>query len=151
MIEVIKKKPIGRSYKILLFLIIAGAILIPLVPLAVRGSWVYTGSPEFCVSCHMMKAEYSNWSHSAHRNWAGCGDCHLPQQSVVTKFTGKTRDGLYHGYAYVFKKDSLIRISKHGNETVMDNCIRCHEQLIANIQKSGRKCWECHRGLPHGY
>src|SRR4030067_3833451 len=148
--KVIRKKPLGIPSKILLLMVVAGVIIIPLLPLGVKGAWTYTNKPEFCISCHMMKKEYQDWSHSAHRNWAGCGDCHLPQQSVVTKFAGKTRDGLYHGYAYIFKKDSFIRISKHGEETVMDNCLRCHEQLVENIHITDRKCWECHRGLPHG-
>ncbi|MEW6741058.1 MAG: cytochrome c nitrite reductase small subunit [Nitrospirota bacterium] len=151
--KVVRKKPLGMSSRILLAVVIAGIILIPLIPLAVRGAWTYTNKPEFCVSCHMMKKEYQNWSHSAHRNWAVCGDCHLPQQSIITKLAGKARDGIYHGYAYALNKDPvLIRISKHGGDTVMSNCLRCHGQLVANIVHNGeRKCWECHRGLPHGY
>ncbi len=151
--EVIRKKPLGIPSKILLLMVVAGVIIIPLLPLGVKGAWTYTNKPEFCISCHTMKTEYQNWSHSAHRNWAGCGDCHLPQQSVVTKLAAKTRDGIYHGYAYVLNEDpALIRISKHGGDTVIGNCLRCHEQLVASIiHKGDRKCWECHRGIPHGY
>lgn len=150
--RVVKKKVLGKSSRIILAVVVAGAILMPLVPLGIRGAWTYTNRPEFCVSCHTMKREYQNWSHSAHRNWAGCGDCHVPQQSIVTKTAGKVRDGIYHGYAYAFDRTpDPVRISKHGQDTVMGNCIRCHEGLISNIHTDDRKCWECHRGLPHGY
>lgn len=151
--KVIRKKPLRMSYRVLLALVIAGVILIPLIPLAVRGAWTYTNKPEFCISCHVMKGEYRNWTHSSHRNWAGCSDCHVPQESIVTKLAGKTRDGIYHGYAYLLNKDPvLIRISKHGGDAVMSNCVRCHEQLVASILHNGeRKCWECHRGIAHGY
>ncbi len=151
--KVIRKRPLGIPSRIALAMIVAGVILIPLIPLAVRGAWVYTNKPEFCVSCHTMKTEYQNWSHSAHRNWAACADCHLPHKSIVTKLAGKTRDGIYHGYAYLLSKDPvLIRISKHGGDTVMDNCVKCHERFVAGILHKGeRKCWECHRGVPHGY
>ncbi|MEW6408759.1 MAG: cytochrome c nitrite reductase small subunit [Nitrospirota bacterium] len=151
--KVVRKKPLGIPSKILLVVVVTGVISVPLIPLAARKAWVYTNKPEFCVSCHVMKGEYQNWSHSAHRNWAGCNDCHLPQQSMVTELAGKTRDGIYHGYAYLLNKDSvLIRISKHGEDTVMGNCVKCHEPLVENILHNGeRKCWECHRGVAHGY
>ncbi|MDO8746592.1 MAG: NapC/NirT family cytochrome c [Thermodesulfovibrionales bacterium] len=151
--KVIKKKPLRIHSKILLAVVIAGVILIPLIPLAAREAWVYTNRPEFCVSCHMMKKEYQNWFHSAHRNWAGCSGCHVPQQSIVTKLAVKMRDGLYHGYAQMFNNaHDHIRMSKHGEDTVMGKCLRCHEQLVSSIIHEGeRKCWECHRGVPHGY
>jgi cytochrome c nitrite reductase small subunit len=33
----------------------------------------------------------------------------------------------------------------------MQNCVRCHERLVSGIHNEGRKCWDCHRSLPHGY
>jgi cytochrome c nitrite reductase small subunit len=44
---------------------------------------------------------------------------------------------------------------------VMDNCIRCHQDLLRdekvqqytgtyNHERSERPCWDCHRETPHG-
>lgn len=151
--RMIKKKPFDRKAKILLAAIIGAIFIIPFFPLATKKAWVYTNKPEFCISCHTMEKEYRNWTHSSHRNWAGCSDCHVPHNGIMMAAAGKTRDGINHGYAYLLNKDPvLIRISKHGGDTVMSNCLRCHEQLVANIVHEGdRKCWECHRGIAHGY
>lgn len=148
----IQRGAFGRCTKILLILGFAAILFVPLIPLTFKGSILLNDKSEFCIMCHTMQREYNNWSHSAHRGNAACSDCHVPQQTVVTKLAGKLRDGLNHGYAYAFKKiPDPIRIKRHGSETVMQNCIRCHSQLVEKINKGDRKCWECHRGLPHGY
>src|SRR3970282_1035928 len=114
--------------------------------LVAKGAWTYTNKSEFCASCHTMNKEYRNWSHSSHGRWAGCSDCHLPQTNIMTKFALKTRVGIHDTIAYLFSGDQLrIRISNHGENTAMKNCIRCHEVLVSKINKN-RKCWECHRG-----
>ncbi|MBF0336818.1 MAG: NapC/NirT family cytochrome c [Nitrospirae bacterium] len=149
---VVRKNPLGLSWRVFIILGIAVVILVPLIPLGVRSAWVYTSTPEFCVSCHMMTTQYSNWSHSAHRNWATCSDCHLPQQSLTLKVAAKVREGIYHGYAYMLDKDATsIRISRLGGKSVMSNCIRCHGELVQGVHKDNRNCWQCHIGLAHGY
>lgn len=149
--KIIRQKALSRSSKVLLILSFSAVLLIPLTPLAVKGLF-FIDKPEFCISCHMMTPEYKNWSHSSHRVGAGCSDCHVPQQSIVTKLAGKMRDGLNHGYAYAFNQiPDPIRIKKHGAETVLENCIRCHGKLMASLRKDKRRCWDCHRGIPHGY
>ncbi len=146
------KEPLGRLAKTLLVVGFIALLFTPLLPLAVKGSTLLNDTPEFCVSCHQMKKDYQNWSHSAHRNWAVCADCHVSQRSVVTKLAGKVRDGLNHGYAYVFDSaPDPIRIKRHAAETVMENCLRCHGELVSKFPDHGRKCWDCHRGMPHGY
>ena len=148
----ILKKPLGRFSRISLISIYISALFIPLAPLGIKGSFMLDSSPEFCVSCHVMQKRYEGWFHSAHKNWATCTDCHLPQQTFATKLAGKLRDGLNHGYAYAFNSvPDPIRIKKHGAETVMRNCTRCHATLVSGIHSEGRKCWDCHRGLAHGY
>lgn len=143
-----KNKP-GRSSCLLLCLVAAGIIL---APIGMRGAWDYTNRSEFCVTCHTMDEEFQRWTRSSHREWAGCGDCHVPQKNIVAKIAGKARDGVYHGYAYALDKaPDPIRISRHGVDTVMGNCVRCHKDLVSAVHHDGRKCWDCHRGLPHGY
>ncbi|MBV6340580.1 cytochrome c nitrite reductase small subunit [Candidatus Magnetobacterium casense] len=150
--KVIRRAPLRKIQRRMLVIIILVTIVVPLLPLAVRSAWVYSSQSEFCISCHTMKKEYQNWTHSVHRSGAGCGDCHLPQQSIVTKLAGKTRDGIYHSYAYFFDAaPDPIRISKHGQDTIKKNCVRCHTLMLANIHTNDRKCWECHRRVFHGY
>ena len=57
-----------------------------------------------------------------------------------------------------------IQISEDGANRVQANCVRCHtsenETLKANADnyhsgkdgslENGRKCWECHKYVPHG-
>ncbi len=137
-----------KRLKILLFAL--GIVVFAAV--AVKGLFAVTGPSEFCVSCHTMKSQYRNWSHSAHRNWAGCSDCHVPQESVAAKLVAKTRDGISHVYAYTIGGvPDPIRLKPRSRKTVMNNCIRCHGQLVEKISLDGRKCWDCHRGTPHGY
>jgi len=46
-------------------------------------------------------------------------------------------------------------------EVVQNNCIRCHTNQVTDVKlsswlddhkenRTGRKCWECHREVPHG-
>ena len=99
-----------------------------------------------------MKKEHQGWSHSAHRNWAVCADCHVSQKSLVTKLAGKVRDGLNHGYAYVFDSaPDPIRIKRYGAATVMENYLRCHGQFVANFRIRAGSAGTAIGGQPHGY
>lgn len=146
------KKPLGTLGKFLLVFGFVAILFAPLLPITVRGSAFFNDSAEFCITCHQMNQIYQNWSHSSHRNWAVCADCHVSQKSLVTKLAGKVRDGLNHGYPYLLDSaPDPIRIKKHGALTAMENCLRCHGELVSNFPAHDRKCWECHRGEPHGY
>ncbi len=137
-----------KRLKVLLYML----GIIALAAIAVKGMFAVTGTPEFCVSCHTMKSQYRNWSHSAHRNKAGCSDCHVPQENVAAKLAAKTRDGFNHVYAFALDKvPDPIRLKPGSRKTVMNNCVRCHKQLVEKLSMEGRKCWDCHRGIPHGY
>lgn len=150
--RVMRPKTLSRSSKVLLIIGFTAVLSIPLVPFTVKGLLLFTDRSEFCISCHMMTPEYKNWSHSSHRAGAGCSDCHVSHRGIVPKLAGKLRDGLNHGYAYAFNQvPDPIRIKKLGSDTVMENCVRCHGELIAGLKKDKRQCWDCHRGIPHGY
>ncbi|MFO0754163.1 MAG: cytochrome c nitrite reductase small subunit [Thermodesulfovibrionales bacterium] len=130
---------------------LAGFLLV-FLSIGIGSAWTHSNKPEFCISCHTMEREYRNWSHSGHRNRAGCADCHLSQQNIAAKLAGKARDGINHGYAYLSGRiPDPLRISKHSESTVMANCMRCHGEMVAKIKPDQRKCWDCHRNLPHGY
>ncbi|MBI9069457.1 MAG: cytochrome c nitrite reductase small subunit [Salinivirgaceae bacterium] len=117
--------------------------------------------PQTCVNCHIMAPEYATWNHSSHRQWASCNDCHVPHNNVFNKYYFKAKDGLRHATIFTLRKEpQVIFIKEEGEEVVHNNCLRCHSNLLEIDQKlvvnnfshdrSKRKCWECHREVPHG-
>lgn len=120
--------------------------------------------PLACINCHVMNPQYATWQHSSHKNVASCVDCHLPTDSMVDKYLAKARDGWNHSVAFTLNTyGQNIEISEDGANRVQANCIGCHAKLTETIRRnqdryhdfSGtpaveRKCWECHREVPHG-
>ncbi len=118
--------------------------------------------PETCTNCHIMAPQYATWNHSSHRQVAHCNDCHVPHNNVFNKYYFKAKDGLRHATIFTLRKEpQVIFIKEEGAEVVHHNCVRCHSMLLNN-QKPGqqtlhqlehlknRKCWDCHREVPHG-
>ena len=119
--------------------------------------------PKTCINCHVMNSEYASWFHSSHRENASCNDCHVPQNNVLNKYFFKAKDGLRHATMFTLRLEpQVIVIKEEGSEVVQTNCIRCHNNLITDnklltktksfdhFRTEGRKCWECHREVPHG-
>lgn len=120
--------------------------------------------PKACINCHVMNTQYATWQHSSHAQRATCIECHLPTDDVVDKYMAKARDGWNHSVAFTLNTfGQTIEISEDGAARVQANCISCHAQLTQNIivnqeryhDFSGivapeRKCWDCHRDVPHG-
>nr|WP_321468700.1 cytochrome c nitrite reductase small subunit [uncultured Desulfobulbus sp.] len=124
-----------------------------------------SSDPKVCVNCHTMTTAFETWQHSSHRNRATCVDCHLPRDSFANKMLAKARDGYHHSVAMTFKTyGSNLRISTDAAGRIQDNCISCHRGIVSQMLENsakyakhedrtvqmGRRCWECHRGLPHG-
>ena len=124
-----------------------------------------SSDPKVCVNCHPMTTLYETWQHSSHRTRATCVDCHLPRDTFVNKMLAKSRDGYRHSVAMTLKTYGYnLRITDDAAARIQDNCISCHQELVsqmlANSQvydkkgdatvQMGRRCWECHRGVPHG-
>ncbi|MFW5878171.1 MAG: cytochrome c nitrite reductase small subunit [bacterium] len=118
--------------------------------------------PEACINCHIMAPQYATWSHSSHREYTNCNDCHVPHNNFINKYYFKAKDGLRHATIFTLRNEpQVIFIKDEGREVVHDNCIRCHEQLIRDDRlllktvdfhhfRTDRKCWDCHREVPHG-
>lgn len=127
-----------------------------------KASSYLSDEPKTCVNCHIMAPQYATWFHSAHREYATCNDCHVPQDNPFNKFYFKAKDGLRHATIFTLRNEpQVIFIKPAGSDAVHDNCIRCHEQLIRDDRlllktmnfhhyRTDRKCWECHREVPHG-
>ena len=90
-------------------------------------------------------------------------DCHLPVGDEVAKYTAKAIDGWNHSVAFTLNTyKNNIRISDNAAERVQANCVRCHSGVSETVQKNAssyhnkgnfdkdRKCWECHKYVPHG-
>jgi cytochrome c nitrite reductase small subunit len=106
-------------------------------------------SPEFCGSCHVLEMEYEAWFHSGAHKRIKCVDCHLPNDTLARHLAWKTVDGMKDALAFHTGRISYpIRLSKHGQAVVLDNCRRCHAELISRIHED-RQCWDCHRSLSH--
>ena len=119
--------------------------------------------PGACVNCHIMSPYYATWMHSSHSRNATCNDCHVPHENIARKYAFKGMDGMKHVFAFVSKSERQSpKIGDEGAEVVMNNCIRCHEQLTTNLADLGKItymqakcgedkcCWDCHRQVPHG-
>ena len=121
--------------------------------------------PKVCINCHTMNTQYATWQHSSHRERATCVECHLPKEPLTDKLFAKSRDGFNHSAAMTFRtyEQSNIRISENAKKRIQANCIRCHREIVSQItansklyqSKEGsmqidRKCWSCHRNVPHG-
>lgn len=119
-------------------------------------------NPKTCTNCHIMSPQYATWNHSSHRMVANCNDCHVPHNNVFNKYYFKAKDGLRHASIFTLRREpQVIFIREEGAKVVHDNCIRCHSKLLndpklmvsvkgLDVHRTDRKCWECHREVPHG-
>ena len=127
-----------------------------------KASSYLSDEPETCVNCHIMAPQYATWSHSSHREWTHCNDCHVPHTNVVSKYYFKAADGLRHATVFTLRNEpQVIQIRHAGVKVVQDNCLRCHDQVLHGFKYFGgdsrqyeeaqeRLCWDCHREVPHG-
>lgn len=116
----------------------------------------YGGSaPETCANCHAMDAQYENWYHGMHQDFAKCTDCHLPHANFIAYYAEKGRQGAKDTFAFVTGDiPAAIRASDKTKQIVQDNCIHCHEDaaetVVMGAQPFDRYCWDCHRSVAHG-
>lgn len=123
-----------------------------------------SSDPKVCINCHTMNTHYATWQHSSHRDRATCVECHLPRDSFVNKMLAKAKDGYNHSMAMTFKTYGYnLRASADAAKRIQDNCISCHSEIVSQMLDNsklysnvdadvqmGRKCWDCHREVPHG-
>lgn len=109
--------------------------------------------PKACTNCHVMRDNYDGWTVATHRT-VTCNECHVPK-SVLAKYFSEARNGWMHSYAFTFRDVQVIRI-KRGNQRILEaNCEACHARLMGDVQPHGAQpakfCFECHRGVGHGF
>ena len=95
-----------------------------------RAHTYLTDEPSACVNCHIMSPYYATWMHSSHSRNATCNDCHVPHENFVKKWTFKGMDGVKHVAAFLTSSEpQVIQAHPASSQVIMNNCIRCHEQL----------------------
>jgi len=121
-----------------------------------RAASYLSDSPETCMNCHVMTTQYVTWQHSSHARVTTCNDCHVPQDSPVSHYAFKARDGLWHATVFTMRwEPQVIRLSPGAVPVVEGNCRRCHAQVVEDVAVAAHaagdlRCWECHREVPHG-
>ena len=106
-------------------------------------------TPDFCAGCHVMESEYANFMHSGAHRRKKCVDCHLPDDNLALHYVWKSIDGMKDVlFFYSGHVPERITLSAHGAKVVKANCIRCHSQLVSQMDTS-RNCWSCHRRITH--
>lgn len=125
--------------------------------------------PRACVNCHVMNDQYNAWSSSSHHSKATCNDCHVPHDSVLSKYLVKAEHGYRHSKGFTFNDfHEPIRMTPGSRTVVIDNCVRCHDAMTHDIRLSagGRgsgvgsgvnseggnavDCIHCHASVAHG-
>jgi len=156
-------------------LILLGAGVTTVVISLSAGMVAYTGTNEFCTSCHEMRVvAEQGWMKSVHYHnprgvVAGCGDCHI-EPELLPMLRTKMRDGLTDIWVHTFLESDPLRmdweeLEKSARSKISDSaCRRCHQNLTpkgASIKtimahrevarmKTPRRCVECHRTEFHG-
>ena len=123
-----------------------------------------SSDPKACINCHTMNTHYATWQHSSHRENATCIDCHLPRDSFINKMIAKSKDGFNHSLAMTLGSyGNNLRATNDAARRIQNNCISCHENIVSQMLENsqlyqqvdskvqmGRRCWDCHRDVPHG-
>ena len=141
--------PRGQRLKIAAIAAISAGLLTLYLLLGPPHLLAKSESPGFCAGCHVMEREYTAFMHSGAHRRNRCVDCHLPNDNVAMHYVWKSIDGmkdvLFFHSGHV---PDRITLSDHGAKVVKANCIRCHRELVSQMDTS-RNCWSCHRRITH--
>ncbi len=123
-----------------------------------QGLSYLSDDPKACINCHVMQQQYDGWMHGSHHANATCNDCHVPHDSLISKYYVKTEHGYRHSKGFTLNDfHEPIRITPASLEVVQGNCVRCHHDMVGGIGAahvpSGQAesgCVHCHAGVGHG-
>jgi len=119
-----------------------------------KGFSYLSTDPKACINCHVMNEFYDAWQKSGHGHVATCVDCHLPATGLA-KWIAKADEGFRHSSAFTLQNfKEPIEITPGDRRIVLDNCRRCHADLVVAIHGTGPEreldCLHCHAGAGHG-
>ncbi|KPJ87278.1 MAG: hypothetical protein AMJ53_18355 [Gammaproteobacteria bacterium SG8_11] len=145
---------------------------------ALDGAMAYTSRMEFCVSCHSMKTNYTEYKQTLHyKNASGvrttCADCHVPK-AFFPKLHSKVfalRDVFYEMLGTIDSEEKFEAKRWQMASRVWDKmrandsreCRTCHDyqfmQFAEQSSRAGKKhnrtdmrgktCIDCHSGVVH--
>lgn len=129
-----------------------------------EGTSYLSNDPNACVNCHVMRDQFDGWQKAAHHARATCNDCHVPHDSIVSKYYVKAEHGYRHSKGFTFQDfHEPIQITKASRDVVIQNCVRCHEDMTHEIRvaavgphadssdlSGSVDCIHCHTSVAHG-
>jgi len=121
-----------------------------------KGTSYLSNRPEACTNCHVMQAEYDGWVKSNHHTVSTCNDCHMPS-GFFSKYITKMLNGYHHSTAFTLMNfHEPIQIKEKNKDIVLNNCVRCHQDLTHDIKglsahqgKNTLDCLHCHAEVGH--
>lgn len=121
-----------------------------------KGYSYLTDDPSACANCHVMLPQYESWSKSAHREVAGCNDCHTPS-GFFAKYGVKALNGFNHSLAFTTGRfHEPIRANRLNRQVAREACTKCHAELVRSISHGGElesdaapDCTRCHQAVGH--
>jgi cytochrome c nitrite reductase small subunit len=120
-----------------------------------RGASYLTNDPKACANCHVMREVYDGWNRAPHHAVAVCNDCHVPHDSLISKYAVKAINGYRHSKAFTLNEiPDTIQIVPFDKAIVEANCVNCHSDMVSQIAhldaRDPTDCLTCHQGVGHG-
>lgn len=138
---------------------LAGGFAIGLALMGIGAAFnSFSGTPEFCGTCHAMKGEAESFAMSSHSR-LDCVECHLPHDNVAIYYIEKGRTGMVDMYHEVVRDyPARINLSDDAHLIVDKNCLRCHSGTMEGVHAdlknvkldTGADCLKCHSSIAHG-
>ena len=120
-----------------------------------KGFSYLSTDPRACINCHVMNEQFDAWQKSGHRHVATCVECHLPYAGLA-KWVAKADHGWRHSVAFTLQNfKEPIEITPADRGIVLDNCVRCHVDLVESIHvtatatEEALDCLRCHSRAGH--
>lgn len=116
------------------------------------GDSYFAKDPAACANCHVMQDHYDAWLKSSHSAFAGCADCHLPEQ-FPSNYIAKADNGFRHAWAFTFQTyEGRLQMIPRNERILQNSCVNCHGGFVDNIldESNGPDCVSCHAGVGHG-
>ena len=120
-----------------------------------NGFAYFSNDPNACAHCHIMREHLQSWQASSHHGKAVCNDCHTPH-SLIPKLITKADNGWNHSLKFTLgTSGDPILIRKVNAERLQENCIRCHQDFVAEVRAFNHStgdlnCVRCHANVGHG-
>jgi cytochrome c nitrite reductase small subunit len=121
-----------------------------------KGFAYLSNDPKHCANCHIMQEHLDSWQKSSHHGRAVCNDCHTPH-SLIPKLITKADNGWTHSMKFTLQTfGDPIRIRPVNAEKLQENCLRCHQDFVADVRAAGPhgggdiRCVRCHASVGHG-